>query len=353
MLIVTDQTLASTAPNVHLFIVAIGQFDNADAYAPLGAAPSRITELTKFFQDNYALSQDQIHIYSNQTGNADEQSLLQLQRDITFIARSERSIVFLFVLTHGKVIDSLDFGQDLLVVASNTPGTAATGDKGRVLGSEFLKGLGSVGEHSIIFAFFDTCSSGALQLTGDRLLSYFLLKHQRVVAISSSGANQLSYDFSFTSALLKRWQDQVNGCDYANNLVNQLPLTGQNLRLISGDDQVCINGVNPTKALLFILSDNQEGVVRIHPQSGNTLKDLYVQRSDLRPLVQIMSREDVNIELYDTQGRELQRAYQTMHLAQQPLTFISLSEGPYSPQPQPDTSIFPMLSPIAPGRITK
>jgi hypothetical protein len=103
-------------------------------------------------------------------------------------------------------VHSTKFGEDLIIVASDTPGTATTANSDRVLGSEFFRELLAIGKQSIVFAFFDTCSSGSLKNVSEYFQGSFNLRWDRIVSVASSGASQESYNFEFTDALLQHWE---------------------------------------------------------------------------------------------------------------------------------------------------
>jgi hypothetical protein len=342
-----------------VFIVAIGQFLDDQAYPPLTMAADRATEITQFFRGTYGLPDTQIHLYTDAANNADEAHLLDLQKEIKRVAANDQSIVFLFVLSHGKAVQSNRYGADLLIVASDTAGNAATSESGRVLGSAFFNSFLGVGFRSIIFAFFDTCNSGSLSHIQDQLVSSYHAKDQRVVSIASSGDSQLSYDFSFTHALVQHWKQTTSkDCEYAADLRDHIHLPDQRLTLLAGDDQICLNAINPKTAMLFLLpGDAGPATVSVRDSKDNPLKDSrLIQANDYLPLVEILPRSVAKIVLLDGDAREIQWVRPDLvDFTQTPLFFQDLSKlarktNAYSNQTSAVGTVYGWQSGIAPER---
>lgn len=347
-------------PNVQVFIVAIGQFD-ASVYTSLNSAGTKANEIADFFRTTYKLREKQIHLYSDRTHNADEQTLLNLQKEMVRVAEDDESIVFLFVLSHGKVLTSTEYGLDLLVVATDTPGDVNKPSSERVLGSGFFHSFVRIGERSVVFAFFDTCSSGALERIGSYFRSTYELAHKRVVSIASSGANADSYDFAFTSQLLAHWKSSTAkstlDCEFAANLPAKIPLTNQVLTVVLEDKSICMDSINASQAILFLIAeDAAPATIQLLDSKGvNAVPPRAIENSNSLPIFQIVDRAPIHADLYDSQTHGLIFHYPTIDFSTTPISFLDLRtkfRSAYGAQLRPTGITYRMQSGVAPSAAT-
>jgi hypothetical protein len=345
--------------NIHIFIVSIGKYDAAATFGPLTAADARADDIIAFFRNAYKLPDAQIHLYSDRTKNATERDLRALPQAIQTIAGDDRSVVFLFVMSHGLVVPSNEFPQDLLIVASDTPADAGANQPDRIFGSRFFSRFLGVGEESVIFAFFDTCSAGALSSAGDNFENLFRTRHQRVVAIASSNADQDSYDFAFTRALLSRWREDPVGddkkCLRADSLQDEIKLPGQEIRAVLKDSEMCLNSINNRNAMLFVLP-NSAGPSKmsvLNAASDTILEPRFVQTTDVLPMLARLPRTTVRVQMLDKLGQEVLWRGLPIDLTKTPISFQALRQtnvDPYSPREIGPGLTFGMQSPIGPER---
>jgi hypothetical protein len=253
LLLSSSAANSSQLPNAQVFVLAIGEHVEG-VYNRLDAVDERVKEIRSYFERTYDLEDEQFHIA---TGIDDtSEAAIKGQFFDELDAVDEHSIVFFFLLSHGvKTTGSRFVAEDLIVIASDTPEITEEQTYGRITGEEILRAISKVGENSVVFAFFDTCNSGAIAQISNRFEAALDFKLIRVFALASSGAEQTSYNFEFTHNVLTQLEVQRDDCVYADpfrDILRGVSRENQIPELIVRFDDLCINGISPGKGVMFL-----------------------------------------------------------------------------------------------------
>ena len=216
---------------------------------------SRIAELEAFFKSSYGLAANQIEVYSATRQNVTEEKLVGLTDDIRRVSWNPYSIVFLFVLSHGVLVQGPPSGEDLLIVASNTPPNPSSVDRGRLLGSSLLRAFAGMGHDSVAFAFFDTCNSGILDEFNSQFAFLFSEMQIRATALASSSAIGNSYGFSLLRHLSTGGKTRHRRALRALSWCGLSRFKTKQPRSVVTDDSLCLDGIGPKTGLLILLPD--------------------------------------------------------------------------------------------------
>lgn len=191
------------------------------------------------------------------------------------------SIIFVFLLTHGELERfpnaSSKAGYDLQIVASDTSREEGQWAGTTIHGSELINAFSHAPRRSIIFAFLDSCSSGALGAPLNKMLAGLTseLLESRMLVMTSSALGQPSYGGDFTQAILDVWKNQGVKCirnDYFTDALNErLAVNGQEAQAVVPFSGPCINFANEQIGLLVVTNNTKERIVLRFPDGiGDT-----------------------------------------------------------------------------------
>jgi hypothetical protein len=335
-------TASGAIARMHVFIVGVGDFDESGTYPHLDVK-DRIQDLEAMFRKSYRLGPNQIKIYSSETRSDTEQALAHLTADIRLASIAPNSIVFVFVLSHGVSVTGPPRGHDLVIVASNTPKEPKSFDSGRMLGSDVLQALATIGPGSVAFAFFDTCYSGALDQFNAQFASVFDQLTVRATALASSSSANKAYGFEFTKGLVSWWnskRDNKLSCTSAVELGKELKLKNQTPKVVLSDDDLCLNSIGPNSAILILLPEHSPGgtVSIVVDDTNEVLGPIPITAYSRKPLVIASPRRRGHVEFYGLDGEKKWGGEDTrVDLISKPYAVIDLGShtNPYDPSISP------------------
>jgi hypothetical protein len=369
---------AVATPDVQVFVIGVSQPAN---YAALPAAQQRVEDLQKFFRDSYGLQPDrprqpgQFHVYADfppygKKGDMTEDRLRTIPDSIASFIGKAKTIVFLFVLSHGIAVPT-DDGSDLVIVGSDTPPDTrpdALLGSDRLFGRDIFRALLNIHQHSVVFVFFDTCSSGALQNAGLSIFTLFRYKRVRIVSLASSHSSEESYNFDFTEGLLHYWDalKPARRCETIDNLAQDLPSQDEDPQVLvsdgqAGDGPACMNAIGPREGAVFVVP-GYAGPARIainepNEPVGDPPHPKPLDAGDGMPLMLMpLPRTDIELLLLDPDplGSKVSNWHSDLyHLAATPMIFQDLTprnrnKNPYAINPDRPQVPFPPQSPLGP-----
>ncbi|MGB9512644.1 MAG: hypothetical protein WBU20_13240, partial [Candidatus Acidiferrum sp.] len=316
----------SVAKNLQVVIISVENFDDSQYQNALLQTNIKkaADEVVGFFTQNFPAAKITI------LRTHDETTISHLDGFFkgTFPNLISGNMTLLFVLSHGESypLPNKKFGSDLRIVASDTPANDIAGQT-LSLTTDILNRLNGLEPGSFLFAFIDTCHSGAasnLSLKVDAALQDAL--GVKTMVMASSLADQLSFQASFSQALVRIWQQpatppghtctvpEVSGQIVRQNIIAILggqsstlgPNEGYPDVLIHFQGAFCLEYFQSQNAIFDLINGSPDSYVATFTDSRGNPFSQTVNGHDAVPIT--LTRSSYNLALYRNNQLDQQKA---------------------------------------------
>jgi hypothetical protein len=258
---------------VQVVIVAVPHFEiqsyNSDGL--VAALQDRCTEIQNYFTRLFGKDNVKLHPFCTEEDTKREK--LRHLFSVELPEFSANTLTFVFIMSHGEPVAFKNglVDSDVEIIASDSVTSDEDFDSKKerqfssiLLGSELLTWMELAPPGSTILTFVDTCHSGAVAANLSTALSEFLAQKKfglRSLVMTSSLAQQDSYDALFTKELLEMWGQKgcINQSTFGSDMYQRLKI---NAPLKEGEwvpaipiqyeGPLCLGNFGEDRKLLFI-----------------------------------------------------------------------------------------------------
>jgi len=196
-------------PTLQVVVISISSFDDDNYKNPTleQGIEASTKELTDFISSHFP---DAVLTVKKTPEDTTTEAL------VTFFKGDFQDIIngnvtLLFVLSHGEYVPFRNkaYGNDLYIVTKNTDSHRVR-ERALSLTTDILPKTSGLKDGTILLAFIDTCHAGAASNYGIDLQGISAeLAGMKMMFMGASLSDQLSFQASFTDALVKLWQEDV------------------------------------------------------------------------------------------------------------------------------------------------